>query len=114
MSRDSGRWREMLEDRNKAESKSEGENSDVSPKTPDTETVKDHEVYKSTMQAIRETLVKPVDKKKDSSTGEVQIPKEGKAKTGKQSKAKPDERKRVQKRTQTKKLEPEKKRMKSI
>ena len=65
MSRDSGRWREMSEDRNKAESKSEGENSDVSPKTPDTETVKDHEVYKSTMQAIRETMVKPVDKKKD-------------------------------------------------
>lgn len=47
-------------------------------------------------------------------TGEVQIPKEGKAKTGKQSKAKPGERKRVQKRTQTKKPEPEKKRMKSI
>lgn len=27
------------------------------------------------MQAIRETLVKPVDKKEDSSTGEAQIPK---------------------------------------
>ena len=75
MSRDSGRWLEQSEERNKAESKSERENSDISPKTPDTETVKDHEVYKSTMQAIRETLVKPVDKKEDSSTGEVQIPK---------------------------------------
>ena len=51
MSRDSGRWREQSEERNKAESKSERENSDVSPKTPDTETLKDYEVYKSTMHA---------------------------------------------------------------
>ena len=48
------RMREMSEEENnKAQSEAEGKNRDISPKEPDTESVKEDEVYKSTKQGIR-------------------------------------------------------------
>ena len=56
------RMREMSEEENdKAQSEAEGENRDISPKKPDTESVKDHEVYKSTIKINPDISPKEVD-----------------------------------------------------
>lgn len=102
------RMREMSEEENdKAQSETEGENRDISTKEPDTESVKGHQVYKSTMQGIRETLVKPmkVEINLDISPKEVDV---SEVKTEKVSEVKVGERKsswKPRKRLQTKKTE---------
>lgn len=102
------------EENNKAQSEAGGENRDISPNEPDTESVKEHEVYKSTMQGIREILAKPMKVKTnlDISPKEVDA---SEVKTEKVSEVKVGERKsswKPRKRLQTKKTESEKKRMK--
>lgn len=50
--------KEQENNKNKGKSGKEGEDSDISPKEPETESVIEHKVNRSTMQEIRESLVK--------------------------------------------------------